>query len=173
MDSIGLLVFLLLFALILWFAHQAEKARTQEHETSIFAIFAYGSVVLFQFGLFLAGIGAQLAGVALTGRDSAELPTVSGLEGFDLNAINFSLIGVGLWVPALIGFLVLLPPVRRLVSRFINIQPENHVHAIALPNVALQPGSASPSPRRFSSPPSLGRHRIMTGSHYTNMPVTC
>ena len=132
MDSVGLLVFLLIFALILWFAHQAEKARTQENETSIFAIFAYSAVVLFQFGLFLAGIGAQMAGVALTGQNSAEIPALPGFETFDINAVNFTLIGVGLWVPALIGLFVLLPPVRRLLARLIPIEAPNHVHAVAL-----------------------------------------
>ena len=132
MDSIGLLSFLLIFALIMWFANQAEKARPQANETSVYAIFGYSMTVMLHFALFLAGIGAQVAGVALMSLDSADLPVIPGFETFDITTVNFTLIGAGLWVPALIGMLVLLPPVRRMIGRIIFIEPPNHVHAIAL-----------------------------------------
>ncbi|MGB1249722.1 MAG: lysostaphin resistance A-like protein [Candidatus Promineifilaceae bacterium] len=117
---------------MMWFANQAEKARPQADETSIYAIFAYGMVVLLQFGLFLAGIGAQMVGVALTGPNAIDTGPIPGAENFDLSTINFTLIGAGLWIPALVGLLLLIPPVRRLVARIIPIEAPNHVHAIAL-----------------------------------------
>lgn len=56
-------------------------------------------------------------------------------QGADNPLLQFeslSLLGVGLWVPSLIGILLLLPPVRRLLARFIPIYAASPVHAVAL-----------------------------------------
>jgi membrane protease YdiL (CAAX protease family) len=41
-------------------------------------------------------------------------------------------IGLGLWLPSLVGILLLIPAVRRLVSRVLPVAADNRIHALAL-----------------------------------------
>ena len=54
-----------------------------------------------------------------------------------LQADSLPLLGVGLWAPALVGILVLLPPVRRLLARLLPMDAGSPVHAVALSLSAL------------------------------------
>jgi membrane protease YdiL (CAAX protease family) len=45
---------------------------------------------------------------------------------------SLSLFAVGLWLPGVLGILLLQLPVRRFVARFIPIDPDNPVHVLAL-----------------------------------------
>lgn len=129
----NLLILFSFLMLLLAFSHMAERARRQATASqAVLVIVVYGSVVLLQFILFLLGIVFQLAGrVQRAGGLEAFDAFAAGL-GIDASTINWNLIGAGVWLPALIGLLVLLPPVRRGLSRLIPIEPPNHVHAIAL-----------------------------------------
>jgi membrane protease YdiL (CAAX protease family) len=83
--------------------------------------------------LLLGGIVAQLVGVMLTSQSSADrLNNNPALQIFDPNSINFTMIGLGLWIPALFGLIVLLPRVRRAIAKLLPIDPDSIVHAVAL-----------------------------------------
>ena len=128
---------LLLFgflSLILLLANRADVERRREEGSSLAKLLAYGLIVLIQLCVFIAGIGAQLFGVLLRGETGGEIlnnPAIADI-GVNLDSIDFNIVGAGLWVPALLGLLVLLPPVRRLLSNILSIDKASHVHAIAL-----------------------------------------
>jgi membrane protease YdiL (CAAX protease family) len=66
-----------------------------------------------------------------------ELTASTGGPNPLLQADSLPLLGVGLWAPALVGILVLLPPVRRLLARLLPLDAGSPVHAVALSLSAL------------------------------------
>ena len=119
------------FMLILWLANYAEKGRAEDKPTSVFAVLSYVLLLLLLALSVFAGVVLQLvstlapdAFAAAPGTGTPLLPpeTVAALPKM----------GLGLWLPSLLGMFVLLPPVRRLLARVIPIDPRNTVHAIAL-----------------------------------------
>ena len=78
------------------------------------------------------GLGLLLHGTGLLaqGPTAAELDALSGAN--DLDPAILPSVGLGMWLPALLGLLLLLPPVRRTLARLIPIDPGSAVHAVAL-----------------------------------------
>lgn len=143
---VGILAIFLVFWTLMLLANKAEQDRLASAKsdelksgTSPFVILTYLAVGLLQLLLLLGGVMVQFAGMALNSPDSAELLNNNPAFGtFDPTSINFNMIGLGLWVPALIGLLVLLPPVRRAIAKlFPKIDPNSVVHAVALSFVTL------------------------------------
>ena len=127
------------FCLILLLANRADVESIREEGGSLAKLLAYGLIVLVQIGIFLSGVGAQLFGLALReglGNELSENPAFADLP-VNLDLINFNIVGVGLWGPALLGLLVLLPPVRRALSNLMGIDATRHTHAIALSMATL------------------------------------
>jgi membrane protease YdiL (CAAX protease family) len=141
-DIIGLLVIFVPLMFILWLANLADRQREagQPDAAQVLAVVAYTLLVLLYLGALAVGLVLQAVG-ALVG--SGSLPaTVAGTYrqmGIDPAQIVAALprVAVGLWLPALLGILLLLPPVRRLFARWIPIDPARTVHAIALSFPAL------------------------------------
>src|SRR5436190_830199 len=108
-EIIGLLItFLPLFA-ILWIANLAEGRRAKGQANNGLVILAYTLViVIYGLGLF-GGLVAQLvAFVHRVAPSALSLPPSAFLDD------SLALVAVGVWLPSLIGILLLLPAVRRL-----------------------------------------------------------
>lgn len=130
---IEILLLFAFFGLLFVLANVTERARRGAAETqTVYILLLYGSVVLVHTALFVGGIGAQLFGRLQANELLPEGADLQLLIGADASAFNWNLIGAGLWLPALIGLLVLLPPVRTALGRILPIEPQNHVHAVAL-----------------------------------------
>ncbi len=130
---VGVLAIFFVFWMIMLLANKAEQERQKEIPRSTFLILTYLVVGGLHIMLFMGGIATQLAGLALNSADSADLLNNNpALQTFDPTSINFNLIGLGLWIPALFGLIVLLPPVRRAIAKLLPIDPESVVHAVAL-----------------------------------------
>ncbi len=136
-----LITILLMFAplmLVLWLANLADKQRQAERPTAAFALLAYGLLVLLWLGLFGGGIAVALAGQILAAQSSDPV-LLDAFTGMGIGAetaarviASLPALGLALWLPALIGLLLLLPPLRRLLSRVLPIDPGSVVHAVAL-----------------------------------------
>jgi len=120
--------------LIVWLANLAEARRQRQAPYQGLAITSY--VILGFFYSFAILIGLALSSLSLISQQQPELLTELGLnQGGDnplLQLSSLSLLGLGLWLPALVGILLLLPPVRRLCARLIPIDAASPVHAVAL-----------------------------------------
>ncbi|MCB0125255.1 MAG: CPBP family intramembrane metalloprotease [Caldilineaceae bacterium] len=117
---IELLNLLLLFAplfLIVGLANLAEGAREHEKPFQGLAIAGYLLLSLLYLAAILIGLSLETVLAAL---DTTFQPD------------SLSLLTAGLWIPGLVGILLLLPPVRRLLSYVTNIDPGSPVHAVAL-----------------------------------------
>ena len=119
------------FLLLLWFANIAEgrKEAGKPHQGWTIVTYVLLGILLLAgifMGLVLQASGALLSSGVATTPDT--LPP--GLSPELLQALPR--IGFGLWLPSLIGLLLLLPPVRRLLARIIPIDPSNAVHTVAL-----------------------------------------
>ena len=134
---------ILIFVVMFLLANIAERSRRSTGKLGIASVFTYGSVVMLHLALLLGGLGAQLASSALKQIDPADLAEAfsnAGLRAGDaasvqemMGLINANLVALGLWLPALLGLIFLLKPVRRMFSKILpSFDPDHHVHTIAL-----------------------------------------
>ncbi len=118
---------------IVWLANLAEARRQREAPYQGLAVTSY--VILgFCYSLAIL-IGLSINGFSFLAEQQPDLLNQMGLEGAEnplLQINSLPLLGFGLWVPSLVGILLLLPPMRRLVARFTAIDPASPVHAVAL-----------------------------------------
>ena len=120
-------MFLPLF-LIMWLANLAQARREVDEPHTGFAITAYLLLAAI-YGLALLGGLALQAGAAVLDQSD---PSVFAEFGPAMDMTSLPLVALGLWLPSLIGLLLLLPPVRRLVASFTSLDADNIVHAVAL-----------------------------------------
>jgi membrane protease YdiL (CAAX protease family) len=127
-----------LFALMLMIANLAERRRLAQEPYQGLALVSYLTLI-FLYGLALIG-GLAVQGVEMVLRTQPELLAEMGMAG-DQNPFaqlaSIQLFSLGLWLPALIGIVLLLPPVRRLAARLIPIDAGSPVHALALSLISL------------------------------------
>lgn len=137
-----LLNMLILFApliLVMVLANLAETQRQREEANQGWVITTYLLVAAF-YGLVMLG-GFLVNGFALLLQQQPqlldEITATTGGPNPLLEADSLPLLGVGLWAPALVGILLLLPSVRRALARLIPIDAGSPVHAVALSLSAL------------------------------------
>ncbi len=101
-------------------------ATKRDDSATLLKAAAYLTLASIYF-IFILGAMALLA-VGALGRLQPELLATNPLGMVD----NPSLAAWGILLPAVIGLILLLPPVRRFCARFIPIDPASPVHAVAL-----------------------------------------
>jgi uncharacterized protein len=118
--------------LILWLANLAERKRSEGEVENwrVLAGIAYALLGLFFLLLIVLGGLLHLAGVMAQGASTADMGAL--LENTGLDPAVLPSLGFGMWLPSLLGLLLLLPPVRRLLARLIPIDAGSAVHAVAL-----------------------------------------
>lgn len=126
------IIFLLLIALFAA-ANEAEKGRKSGENVTKFA--CYIIVFIVYLALFIVGVTFNV----LAQNSDVITNFKRGLEQFPVNleSMNVGLMGAGMWIPALLGMLVLLRPVRVLVAKLIPIDPDHVVHTISLSAIML------------------------------------
>lgn len=128
----GLFAIFIPLIFIYWLANMAEKARLAGKEYGGLTAFSYILVIGLYVLMFIGGIAFQF--VASMMQSQPELfADVEGLSPdlFDQIA-SVPLLAMGIWLPALIGMLLLIPAIRRLIARFTNMDPASPVHAVSL-----------------------------------------
>lgn len=125
-------------AFLMWIANLAQKRRAAEEPYQGLAMLSYLTLAFFYGLAFVMGVIFQGFGALLSAQPQLldQLGMTGNANPF-ANFGSFALVGLGLWLPSLLGVLLLLPPARRLLARFIPIDPGNPVHAVALALVAL------------------------------------
>jgi len=119
------------FMVILWLANYAEKVRAQDKPISVFAVLSYVLLLLLLALFALGGVMLQLVSTLAPGAFTTDPGTGMSLLPPETVAA-LPRMGLGLWLPSLLGMFMLLPPVRRLLARAIPIDPGSTVHAVAL-----------------------------------------
>jgi membrane protease YdiL (CAAX protease family) len=113
---------------IAWLANLAEARRQRGEPYGAFTALAYLILALVYAAGMLSGLALHAGSFFLEQTDAA----VFEEAGIDFTFASLPLVGLGLWLPSLLGLLLLLPPVRRLVATFTRLDAENPVHAISL-----------------------------------------
>ena len=126
-EILGVVTIFVPLMLIAWVANVAEARRERGEPYDSMALVGYIFLVVMYAGAFVFGVLAQLG--ALLQASSPGLFD-DAMAGVTIDSIP--LLAVGLWLPALLGMLLLLPPVRRVVARFTALDPQSPVHAVAL-----------------------------------------
>ncbi len=132
-DLAGLLLTFTPLLLIMLLANWAERRREQDEPYQTMAWAAYALTFLtYLTGVFF-GIAVQLIAVILRTQPGLldELFQFSG-GASPIPLESTGLLSVGVWLPSLVGMLFLASPVRRLIARFIPMDAESPVHAVAL-----------------------------------------
>ncbi len=122
------------FILILWLANLAHRKQVEgRSETAnvlrwvAYGLLLAGYLLFFGVGLLFQAIGAFLPALGSAGEPLAGV----------ISADRIPLFALGLWAPALLGMILLLRPVRRLVARFTQLDPDSPVQAVALSYIGL------------------------------------
>ena len=138
MEVVSILVLFLPLLLILWLASLADGQRARGERGVVFALVSYLLLGMLWAGLLLAGLVLTLLQTVLSdpaaSQAAVDAMVQSGLRpeaAADLLA-RLPAVGMALWAPAVLGLVLLLPPVRRLIAQVIAIDPASTVHAVAL-----------------------------------------
>ncbi len=137
MDILSVVLLFLPFILILWLANLADRRRQEGDLQSgrVLAWLGYGLLVaiygmLVLLGLLTSGIALLQAGPL--GTQLGDLNAAAGL-----GEVSWGRLGLALWLPSILGIVLLLPPVRRLAARVIPLDAASPVHAVGLSYSAL------------------------------------
>lgn len=126
MDFMSVILVFAPLILLLYFANLAERLREKGQQYMALAAVTYIVLILLYIVTLLLGLGFLAWGdrplpLPNIGAD-AERPTIASPLWLSL----------GLVVPSFLGILLLLKPVRRLVARFTQLDPDHPVHTLAL-----------------------------------------
>ncbi|PTX62496.1 CAAX prenyl protease-like protein [Melghirimyces profundicolus] len=138
-EVVGVILQFMPFFFLLLLANGAENPRLREQgrrkgPSLVLGVISYVLLSL-SFGfLFLGGLLFSFLGwIAQNGKTGPFL-TFPGAPPELTQKITDSLpmVGASFWVPSLLGLLLLIPAVRRGVSKIIPIDPFNRVHTVSL-----------------------------------------
>ena len=129
-ESAGVIVMFIPLFFIMLIANAAEARRTTDQPYQALALLAYISLAFLYLLGILFGVGLQAAGPML--QQQPELLDVLGLDDAGISLDSVGMLGLGLWLPSLVGMILLLPPVRRAAAAVTKLDPASPVHAVAL-----------------------------------------
>lgn len=127
-----LISMILLFAplfVVLWVANVAERRRVGGEAYEGTALVAYLLMAVLYMAALAMGLLIQL-GAAMFELQPELFAQAGGL--FDEAVDSLPLVAMALWLPALLGLVVMLPPVRRAIARVLPIDAASPVHGVAL-----------------------------------------
>ncbi len=135
MEIISTAILFAFLGLIILIANVAEKRRQNNESYRRFAYISYGVLIVLYGTLCIGGVLLQQIAIRLVRDPSlAQQPNSLLMPGVDAVKLvgGFAVYGTGIWLPALLGMLLLLPVVRRLLAHVLPIDPASPVHAVAL-----------------------------------------
>jgi uncharacterized protein len=134
MEILTTILMFVPFVFILWLVNLAYRKQVegQVESAKVLKWISYGLVIALYVGILLLGLLLQFVGFLAPRVDSAILPAGSGMS---LDRLPF--FALSLWIPAVVGLLLLATPVRRLFARFTPLDPHSPVQAVALSYSAL------------------------------------
>src|SRR5690606_13921703 len=112
-QFLSLILLFVPFFAIFWVANVAERRRTQGVPYEGAALAAYLLMGLIYLAGLATGLLLQLGATLLQMQPDLLLE----LDG----VASLPLIAMGLWLPSLLGLILLLPPVRRAVARLLPL----------------------------------------------------
>lgn len=142
-EVLGVVLQFMPLIILLLLANGAEKLRRMEPSrrsgtSMVLTVLSYSLLAVTFVILLLAGILLTLLGWLHRQGDSPVL-TIPGAAPELARQITeaLPLIGAGFWIPSLLGLLLLIPPVRRLIARFLPVDVSSRVHTISLSSSML------------------------------------
>lgn len=129
-ELIANLTMFIPFLLLLYFVNLSERNRTPENPQAgrVLGLFIYIIVILGYISAIGIGLILQIISFVIQLPDMAppfpaeELDLLSKVGG----------VGLGLWIPSLVALFFFIPAIRRLLARWIPIDPQNRIHTISL-----------------------------------------
>lgn len=124
-EVIGVIMQFLPVIVILFVANLAQKLRAEEQPYMPLAALAYLMLALIYAALALVGFVALLAPWLAQSQPDLQLETLAPIQ-------SWAWLGWGVMVPALLGLLLLLKPVRRALAGLLAMDTANPLHAVSL-----------------------------------------
>jgi uncharacterized protein len=135
MEVVVTLIMFLPFLLILLLANLAEQRKERGDSGLGFAVFSYALLCLLYVFLLMGGLLLQVIGVLAPVAATTNPAPAATLDIPLLTSL--ASMGAALWIPAILGMILLAPPVRRLIARVVPVDPSSTVHAVALSYLSL------------------------------------
>lgn len=114
-------------SLLIVIVNVAQRRRQENQSYENLAAVAYWIVIVLYGLAGLTGVLIHLMGAMLSFQPELLTP-----DNPLSQMASLPLFAVGLWLPAVLGILLLQLPVRRFLARFVPIDPYNPVHVLAL-----------------------------------------
>lgn len=131
MEVLNIVLLMLPLVVIMWLANYAERQRVQEQATLGPKFFAYGLIVILYLSAMLFAVLLSLIALVMpTNPQVTEALGPALASGFAIESPLW--LAIGATVPAMLGLLLLTPPLRRLVARVLPLDAGSPVHAVAL-----------------------------------------
>lgn len=136
-EIFPILVLVFFVAFIYLIANWAQRNRENEEAYIVQTTMSFLILIGIYLVLFVVGASLHITGISLQASDASEISEVMpGIFNDDLDlesiASRLPFIGLGFWLPSLLGLLLLLPAVRRMLARLIHIDAGSPVHAVTL-----------------------------------------
>lgn len=134
MDVLATVLLFVPFLFILWLANLAygKQAKGQMQSANTLKWLSYGLLIAVYFGFLFLGLFLQLVGLLARGAVASDLPA-----GTFIGPERISAFALSLWVPAVLGLVLLSRPARLLFARFTPLDPDSPMQAVALSYIAL------------------------------------
>ena len=140
MEIISTVALFVLLGLIIFVANLAESRRQRGEAYRGLLFVSYGSLIFIYSVIFLGGLLLQQVAIRVIQDPNMARQTAPflapGVNPAELLK-GFAVYGLGIWLPALFGILLLVPAVRRLLAHVMPINPDDPVHAVALSYIML------------------------------------
>lgn len=137
LEIVSVVIMFTPFILLMLFANLAQRAQIQSGELNAgqgWSITAHVLLAISFALMLLGGLILVLIGTLFGSAQPGEIPNLSVEESrvmiqFSLQAAPF---GLSIAIPALVGLLLQIPPIRRVLSKPLPLEPTNPVHTFAL-----------------------------------------
>src|SRR4051812_6622656 len=126
-ETLGTVMTFVPLFVIVWIANVAEARREKGETYSNVALVAYVLVVVLYAAMIVFGLLLQLfAFAAMVNPNILQGPLAK------IRADSVGLLALGLWLPSVVGVILLIPAVRVFIARYIRIDAQSPVHAVSL-----------------------------------------
>lgn len=131
LDIISVILLFVPILVVLVFANVGQRNREHGQPAGAPAFIAYGLLIIMYGAGIMIGLVLQSVGFLAASRPELLQEAMGAGDGAELFS-NLPLFAAGVWIPSLLGIILLIRPVRLLIAQVTPIDPDSPIDAVAL-----------------------------------------